>query len=105
MAVEFPGGNVTAEGFDMLLDLADRGVIRILDVEFVVAGEDGVVSVVAPGDVKAGIDLSAWDGASSGLPPPRKRCAPSSTSWLSSGNSATPASSTMRSSPPRRPRY
>ena len=35
IVVEFPDGLVTAEGFDRLLDLVDRNVIRILDVEFV----------------------------------------------------------------------
>ncbi len=67
LAVEFPGGKPTPEGFDLLLGLADRGAIRILDLEFVAVGEDGVASVVAPDEVPADFDLSVWRGASSGL--------------------------------------
>jgi hypothetical protein len=69
LAVEFPDGRPSAAGFQMLLDLADRGVIQILDLEFIAKATDGSVSAVpatelaVPGDV----DLSVWDGASSGL--------------------------------------
>ena len=69
LAVEFPGGRITAAGFEQLLTLADRGVIDILDMEFVVSDGDGNARKV---DVKelgnpGGADLSAWAGASSGL--------------------------------------
>jgi len=30
LAVEWPGGQVTGEGFQLLLDLVDRGIIRVL---------------------------------------------------------------------------
>jgi hypothetical protein len=52
-----------------LLDLADRGVIQILDLEFVTKGDDGGVEFVAPRELSpsAGVDLTAWEGASSGL--------------------------------------
>lgn len=68
IVVEFPDGLVTAEGFDRLLDLVDRNVIRILDVEFVSRAADGV-SVVAVSDVPVApdVDLSAWTGSSSVL--------------------------------------
>ena len=69
LAVEFPGGRITAAGFEQLLTLADRGVIDILDMEFVVSDGDGNARKV---DVKeldnpGGANLSAWAGASSGL--------------------------------------
>ena len=35
LIVEFPGNKMTGEGFVTLLDLVDRGVIRILDLMFV----------------------------------------------------------------------
>ena len=69
LAIEFPGGNISAAGFEQLLSLADGGVIDILDLEFIAkdsAGNTGKVDVgelVNPG----GVDLSAWKGASSGL--------------------------------------
>jgi hypothetical protein len=35
---------MTGEAVPMLLDLVDRGIIRVLDVLFVQAGEDGTFS-------------------------------------------------------------
>ena len=35
LIVEFPGNKMTGEGLAALIDLVDRGVIRILDLEFV----------------------------------------------------------------------
>ena len=68
IVVEFPDGVPTAGGFARLLDLVDRGVIRVLDLEFI--RKDGAgVRTVAVSDLAEhpGVDLSAWDGASSGL--------------------------------------
>jgi hypothetical protein len=69
LAVEFPGARITSAGFEQLLALADRGVIAILDMEFVVSDGNGNARKI---DVKeldnpGGTDLSAWTGASSGL--------------------------------------
>lgn len=61
VAVEFPDGQPTTAGFDLLLDLAERDVIRILDVEFVAAGP----KLVTPAELGPG--LSVWSGASAGL--------------------------------------
>lgn len=47
LAVTFPGGHIGSEGFATLLDLADRGVLQILDLEFVTKGDDGGVKAVA----------------------------------------------------------
>ncbi len=41
LIVEFPGNKMTGEGFASLVDLVDRGVIRILDLVFVTRGDDG----------------------------------------------------------------
>ena len=38
---EFPGSKMTGEGFPILLDLVDRGLIRILDLRFVRREMDG----------------------------------------------------------------
>jgi len=68
IAVEFPDGMLTAEGFDRLLDLAQRRVIQVLDVEFVAKGADGVrVVPLSDVPVRVGDDVSAWSGSSSGL--------------------------------------
>lgn len=69
LAVEFPGGRITAPGFEQLLSLARQGTIRILDVEFVVKDSAGNTrkAVVSELHGTDGTDLSAWVGASSGL--------------------------------------
>jgi hypothetical protein len=69
LAVEFPDARVTPAGFDRLLDLADAGVIAILDMEFIASDSGGQVHKVSVADLSTpeGADLSAWTGASSGL--------------------------------------
>ncbi len=69
LVVEFPGSNMTGEGFPLLLDLVNRGIIRILDLTFVTKREDGSVVGVAIADLDGDgtLDLAAFEGASSGL--------------------------------------
>jgi hypothetical protein len=69
LAVEWPGGHVTGEGFQLLLDLVDRDTIRVLDLEFIAKAADGSVKKVELADVEHGgdVDVTRWDGASSGL--------------------------------------
>jgi Family of unknown function (DUF6325) len=69
LAVEFPAGRMTGEGFDLVFDLSQRGIIRVLDLAFVAKASDGAVRKVALRDVEHGsdIDPTIWDGASSGL--------------------------------------
>ena len=45
LIVEFPGNKMTGEGFPILVDLVDRGVIRILDLVFVTRDADGSMRV------------------------------------------------------------
>jgi len=66
LVVEFPGGHITAPGFEQLLSLARQGTIRILDVEFVIKDSTGNTRKVDVSELDD-IDLSAWAGASSGL--------------------------------------
>jgi len=35
LAIDFPGGRITAPGFEQLLSLADQGVVDILDMELI----------------------------------------------------------------------
>jgi Family of unknown function (DUF6325) len=69
LAIEFPGGRLTAPGSERLLSLADQGVVDILDMEFITKDADGQTKKVDAWEfaVPGGIDLSAWAGASSGL--------------------------------------
>jgi hypothetical protein len=60
---------MTGEGLPLLVDLVDRGIIRILDFVFVKKELDGSVRGVAIADLdKDGtLDLAVFEGASSGL--------------------------------------
>jgi hypothetical protein len=68
IVVEWPGKQPTGEAAPLLVDLVDRGLIRIIDLAFIAKAEDGSV---------AGLEISALagedpelrilEGASSGL--------------------------------------
>jgi Family of unknown function (DUF6325) len=69
IVVEFPGSRMTGEGLPLLVDLVDRGIIRILDLVFVKKELDGSVTGVAIADLDhdGKLDLAVFEGASSGL--------------------------------------
>ncbi|MEU9264757.1 DUF6325 family protein [Streptomyces sp. NPDC054950] len=69
VVVEFPGNRMTGEGFPLLVDLVDRGLIRILDLLFVRKEEDGSVVGLEIADLTGDgvLDLAVFEGASSGL--------------------------------------
>ena len=69
LIVEFPGNKMTGEGFPVLVDLVDRGVIRILDLMFVARDTDGSMRVVELRDLDRDghLDLAVFEGAASGL--------------------------------------
>ena len=50
LVVEFPGNKMTGEGLPLLVDLVDRGIIRILDFAFVMKETDGTVHGMEIGD-------------------------------------------------------
>jgi hypothetical protein len=64
-----PGSEPNGKGLDMLVDLTERGIIRVLDIAFVRKNEDGSVSGGAIGDFDADgtLDLALFEGASSGV--------------------------------------
>jgi Family of unknown function (DUF6325) len=69
LIVEFPGNKMTGEGFAHLVDLVDRGLIRILDLTFITRGTDGTTRALNLSDLDQDgkLDLAVFDGASSGL--------------------------------------
>ena len=69
LIVEYPGNKMTGEGLAALVDLADRGVIRILDLRFVTRADDGSIAAMSLNDIDndGTFDLSVFVGASSGL--------------------------------------
>ncbi len=69
LALEFPAARITGRGMQILLDLVDRGIIRILDLRFVVRGADGSFTAVAVTDLDGDgdLDLAVFEGVESGL--------------------------------------
>jgi hypothetical protein len=69
LVVEFPGSRMTGEGLPVLVDLVERGIIRVLDLLFVKKELDGSVVglTVADLDQDGRLDLAVFEGASSGL--------------------------------------
>jgi hypothetical protein len=69
LALEFPGARLTGEGLSILVDLVDRGIIRILDMRAMVRGDDGAVTAMAISDLDGDgtLDLAIFDGVESDL--------------------------------------
>ncbi|WP_035852122.1 DUF6325 family protein [Kitasatospora azatica] len=69
LVLEFPGTRLTGEGLPLLVDLVDRGIIRILDLTFVTKEADGTVVGIQLADVTGDgqLDLTVFEGAASGL--------------------------------------
>jgi hypothetical protein len=69
LIAEFPGNRMSGEAFPLLLDLVDRGLIRILDFVFVRKDSDETMTSVELSDLDRDgtLDLAVFEGASSGL--------------------------------------
>jgi len=69
IVVEFPGNKMTGEALPIILDLHDRGIIRILDLAFVTKDADGTVGAltIADFDGDGELDLAVFEGFTSGL--------------------------------------
>jgi hypothetical protein len=66
--IEWPGRQPNGEAAPHLVDLVERGVIRVLDVAFFAKDEDGSVAGLELADLGDGAaELSVFEGASSGL--------------------------------------
>ena len=67
IVIEWPGRQPTGEAAPLILDLVDRGIIRILDVAFMVKDEDGNVAGTRLERLRRRAEFSEFEGASSGL--------------------------------------
>jgi Family of unknown function (DUF6325) len=68
IVVEWPDRQPTGEAAPHLIDLVDRGIIRILDLAFIAKGKDGSVARLELADLGDAVEAYAvFEGASSGL--------------------------------------
>ena len=69
LIVEFPGNRMTGDGLNVLVDLVDRGVVRVLDLLFVTRDEDGTMRAIELQDIDSDgeLDIATFEGVSSGL--------------------------------------
>ena len=68
LLVEWPGRQPNGEVAPHLVDLVDRGLIRILDLAFIAKGENGSVVGMELADLGGEVaELSIFEGAASGL--------------------------------------
>ena len=65
LIVEFPVGHRIGENLPLLVELVDRGLIRLLDLTFITKDPDGAVGVVELADLDGDPDLAVFEGASS----------------------------------------
>ena len=69
LTLEVPKAKVTGEGLAALIDLVDRGIIRILDLRFIKREDDGSFTALAVSDFDGDgtLDLAIFEGVESGL--------------------------------------
>ena len=68
IVLEWPGRQPSGEVAPLILDLVDRGIIRVLDIAFMVKAEDGSVAAMDLGAINGGGDgWGEFDGAATGL--------------------------------------
>jgi uncharacterized protein DUF6325 len=66
--VEWPGRQPNGEAVPHLIDLVDRGLIRILDLAFIAKDEEGSVAVLEISELGGKVEeFALFAGASSGL--------------------------------------
>ncbi|HVN12751.1 MAG TPA: DUF6325 family protein, partial [Kineosporiaceae bacterium] len=51
LVVEFPGARMTGEGLPLIVDLVDRGIVRVLDLVFLKKRDDGSVVRLDVGEI------------------------------------------------------
>ncbi|MGZ5312985.1 MAG: DUF6325 family protein [Solirubrobacterales bacterium] len=68
LLIEWPGRQPTGEAAPILVDLVERGIVRVLDLVFITKAEDGSVAGLEIGELgDEAEELKVFEGASSGL--------------------------------------
>ena len=69
LVIEFPEFRMTGESLTHLIDLVDRGIIRVLDLVFIRKSKEGTTSVLKSSELgrEGSLGLDIFTGASSGL--------------------------------------
>jgi hypothetical protein len=65
--IEWPDRQPNGEAAPLLLDLVERGLIRIIDLTFITKGEDGSVAGIDVSELEGVQAFADFEGASSGL--------------------------------------
>ena len=68
LVIEWPGRQPTGEAAPLVVDLVERGIIRVLDLAFIAKAEDGSVAGLEISELGEQVEeLKVFEGASSGL--------------------------------------
>jgi hypothetical protein len=69
IVVQFPGSKLTGKAFPLLVDLVERGIIRIIDLIFVRRELDGSIVglTIADLDHDGKLDFAVFEGAATGI--------------------------------------
>jgi hypothetical protein len=68
LLIEWPGRQPTGEAAPIIVDLVERGIIRVLDLAFIAKAEDGSVGGLEIRELGQEVEeLKVFEGASSGL--------------------------------------
>lgn len=69
LVLAFPTDRMTGEAFPLLIDLVDRGIVRILDLAFMRKDDDGTVTTLSQVDLERMkvLEAALFEGATSGL--------------------------------------
>ena len=67
VVLEWPGRQPKGDAVPLIIDLVERGIIRVLDIALMVKGEDGSVAAIDLGEFEDPGGFEAFEGASTGL--------------------------------------
>jgi hypothetical protein len=67
VVLEWPGRQPDGSAAKYIVDLVDRGIIRVLDIALMVKGEDGSVAAIELSELEGDGGFAEFEGASSGL--------------------------------------
>jgi Family of unknown function (DUF6325) len=68
VVLEWPGRQPKGDAAPLILELVDRGIIRILDIALMVKAEDGSIAAIDLGELEGdGAGFAQFQGAATGL--------------------------------------